>query len=74
MPCEERVRLEREHLEAGIACDEARKRLESKAGVLARGQYRLLLHASKNAADKLESARAALDSHLREHGCGVESS
>lgn len=69
MECEERVRLDREHSEAGLAFQAARKVLVDKVGICPKEEYISLNRAVDTTWEAVQRARGALDDHIRSHGC-----
>jgi hypothetical protein len=68
-PCQERNLLSKEHVEAGIAFDDARQALQARIGVSSREEFLTLDQAAERAWASLQHARQALDNHIRNHGC-----
>ena len=69
MRCDDRERLEKEHVDAGAAFDAARAMLRNRIGVSPKGEYERLNAAAEEAWGALNGARKRLDEHIREHGC-----
>jgi hypothetical protein len=70
MVCGERARLERLHNDAEEAFDAARKTVTEKIGITTREEFVVLARAVDITWHALESARFALDEHIRAHGYG----
>ena len=68
MECSERARLEKLHNDAEEAFDAAEKVLREKIGVTTKEEFVALTHAMAMTWHALESARFALDEHIRTHG------
>lgn len=69
MDCLEREHLEREHERAGAAFDSARRNLQEHIGTWDKAKYHHLLSKCDEAWANVRKARAALDAHIRQHGC-----
>jgi hypothetical protein len=69
MPCDHRIRLDKAHAEAGCAFDAARAVLQQRIGITPREEYLSYSDAVDAAWKALLDARAALDAHIRAHGC-----
>jgi hypothetical protein len=69
MSCEERERLEREHIEAGAAFNTAREALRNRTGISPKEEFVTLRAVVNQAWETLMHARAALERHITEHGC-----
>jgi hypothetical protein len=67
--CEERIGLETEHAEAGLALDAALEALERKIGVSTIEEFKLLDRAADEPWFALQRVRLRLDRHIRGHGC-----
>lgn len=67
--CEERIALETEHAEAGLALDAAREALQRKIGVSTIEESKLPDKAADEAWFTLQRVRLRLDRHIRDHGC-----
>ena|ERR1700680_117925 len=72
MPCEEKLRLERERREARAGFVAADENLRNKIGVSAKEEFLSLNRVVEEAWGRLQRARHALDQHIREHGCEDE--
>jgi hypothetical protein len=68
MVCGERARLEKLHNDAEEAFDAARKTVTEKIGITTREEFAALTRAVDTTWHTLESARFALDEHIRAHG------
>jgi hypothetical protein len=71
MSCQERERMEREHLEAEAAFYAAQQRLRNRIGISPKEEFVALSDAVDQAWKRWLDARGALDQHIRNHGCGA---
>jgi len=67
--CEVKDRLLREYTTATADYSRAVQVLQRRLGVLSKTEYERLREFSETARTKSESARLALDAHVRNHGC-----
>jgi hypothetical protein len=67
--CDERWRLEKRQNELAIAADAGVKGLLERIGVCSRDEFRARSHEVERCWRELQQARAALDSHIGNHGC-----
>jgi hypothetical protein len=69
MGCEDRARLEKEHTEAGLAFDAARRVLQEKIGISPHEEFISLSRAVETTWEQVQRTRTALDEHIRAHNC-----
>ena len=70
MECRDRARLQKSYAECERAFAAARQDLQAKIGFSSKDEYNTLREAVNVAWEAVHVARAALDDHIREHGCG----
>jgi hypothetical protein len=69
MPCARRLRLEQKHDQASATLDSVKNRLRERLGRCAQGEFLTLNDELDRASELVQHARAALDSHIRQHCC-----
>ena len=69
MPCEERVRLQKEHTDAEAMFDDARQALGARIGLSPKEEYLTLNRAAEKAWAHLQHSLRTLDEHIRTHRC-----
>ena len=68
-PCAEKTRLLEAYTAATSGYSQALETLQSNIGVLRKSEYDRLLQSVEEARTRSEETRAALERHVREHGC-----
>ena len=69
MSCTQRERLQKKYDKASATLEAARQRLGSRIGICPRGEFLALSDELDRAWEALESARTAMDDHIRMHCC-----
>jgi len=69
--CKEKARLFLAHETAGAAFEDARSRLTAQLDTTSHKEFDRLASAVKDALNKVENARKALNQHVAEHNCLV---
>jgi hypothetical protein len=70
--CCDRAELQEKYSAAEANFESVRRQLQERIGVLSRDEYDALRDTLNRAWGAVQDAGAALDRHIREHGCGVE--
>jgi hypothetical protein len=74
MECEQRIRLQKIYMTASVTFDGARTRLQEMVGTCTKREFWAFCEELDRASNELKLARAALDAHIREHGCMAQGS
>jgi hypothetical protein len=72
MECKQRLHLQRNYTTASAIFDAAT--VQVHRGICAESEFEMLRHELDWASAQVESARAALDAHIRDHCCMVQGS
>jgi hypothetical protein len=71
MECKQRLHLQRNYTTASAIFDAATVQVHRGIGIWAESEFEMLRHELDWASAQVESARAALEAHLRDHCCMV---
>ena len=74
MECRQRLHLQRNYTTVSAIFDAAKVQVHGGIGIWTESEFEMLRDELDWASGQLESARAALDAHIRDHCCMVQGS